>query len=375
MHSPLEPDPDCCSLYLQQLQSWRELAPLLAYIPHSCCAGITQQTRRNVQSLTCLAAADSSVLKEVSRPLLDGQSSPRLKGWLAATLNATPPAAPQLRSHLSLLQGCNTTLDLIKDVGFEMALHYLAGQCLASHQAIAGTNLGQHSSGTETQPPFGMTGQTAGVEEEEAAQLSTALVADLSEKVCLLQVALAALRSTALHASVNFPKIKELITVLKDLQRAKSASHSIVFVKERKSVHAVVAMLREVPDLVPISFFAYTGRANTGSRRDSGTRVSGMKLTEQKNALRQFKEAEGVAVLVATAAAEEGIDIINCEMVVCYTVVETGRELAQRHGRARKAGSVLVNIIELEDKTKLDKACLAESNARVAQLQLSELSL
>lgn len=326
--------------------------------------------------MTCLAAADSSMLKEVARPLLDGRSSPRLRGWLAATLNAAPPAASQLRSHLSLLQGCNTTLDLIKDVGFEMALHYLAGQCLASQQATAETNqTGQHKMGADTQLPSSVAGQTAGVQEEEAAQLSAALVADLSEKVCLLQVALAALRSTAVHAPVDFPKIKELITVLKDLLRGKSASHSIVFVKERKSVHAIVAMLREVPDLAPISFFAYTGRANTGSRRGIGARVSGMKLTEQKTALRQFKEAEGMALLVATAAAEEGIDVINCEMVVCYTVVETGRELAQRRGRARKAGSVFVNIIEVEDKTKLDKACLAEANARVAQLQLSELSL
>lgn len=327
--------------------------------------------------MTCLAAADSSVVNEVAKPLLDGQSSPRLRGWLAATLDAAPPAAPQLRSLLTLLQGCNTTLDLIKDVGFEMALHYLAGQCLASHQSTAGiSTTKQHNTGTEdSQLPFGAADQTAEAQEEAATKLSSAVMRDLSEKVCLLQVALAALRSTGSHAPVNFPKFKQLVTVLQDLQHGKTTSHSIVFVKERKSVHAIVAMLREVPELAPITFFAYTGRANTGSRHGDSTRASGMKLTEQKNALRQFKEAQGMAVLVATAAAEEGIDIINCEMVVCYTVVETGRELAQRRGRARKAGSKFVNIIELEDKTKLDNACLAEANAKVAQLQLSELCL
>ena len=95
------------------------------------------------------------------------------------------------------------------------------------------------------------------------------------------------------------------------------------------------------------------------------TRSGGMKLTEQNNALRQFKEAAGMAVLVATAAAEEGLDIINCEMVVCYTVVETGRERAQRRGRARKAGSLFVNIVQPDDQSKLDSACLAEANAKL----------
>lgn len=304
----------------------------------------------------------------------EGQSSGRLKGWLTATLGATPPSQPQLTAHLHLLKGCNTALGLIKDVGFEMALQYLADQCLASQKVTAG--LGITATGTGCQGP---TAQT--VQEQEAASMACAVVADLSEKVCPLPIALAALGTIGLRASISFPKFEELVAVLKELHSRKRNSHSMVFVKERQSVHAIVAILRKVPDLAPVQFFAFTGRATTGSRRVAGVttgssaRSSGMKLTEQKSALRQFKEADGTAVLVATAAAEEGLDIINCEMVVCYTVVETGRELAQRRGRARKAGSVFVNMVEPQDESKLSSACLAESNERVAQRQLSELLL
>lgn len=315
----------------------------------------------------------------MAKPLHDGQSSSRLRGWLTAVLADTPPAHPHLTALLNLLQGCNTALDLIKDVGFEMALKYLADQCLSSQQIATGpsTTATAAESGS---PSSGTTGQT--VLEEEAAKLAaSAVMVDLSEKVCHLPVALAALRNSGLHASVSFPKFRELVEVLQELHSSKSASHSMVFVKERQSVHAVVAMLRKVFDLAPISFFAFTGRATTGSRRIAGvstgnsTKPSGMKLTEQKNALRQFKEADGTAVLVATAAAEEGLDIINCELVVCYTVVETGRERVQRRGRARKAGSLFVNIVEPQDESKLSSACLAESNERVAQRQLSQLFL
>lgn len=317
------------------------------------------------------------MLAEVAKPLRDGQASSRLRGWLTTVLTDTSPAQPHLTAHLHLLQGCNTALDLNTDVGFEMALQHLAVQCLSSQQATAG--LSKSATGAESQSPSDMTAQT--VLEEEAARMASALVTALSEKVCHLPMALAALRNSGLHASVNFPKFRQLVEVLKGLQSSKSSSHSMVFVKERQSVHAIVAMLRKVPDLAPISFFAFTGRATTGSRRMLGvttgnsTRPSGMRLTEQKSALRQFKEAGGMAVLVATAAAEEGLDIINCEMVVCYTVVETGRELAQRRGRARKAGSVFVNIVESQDESKLSNACLSEANERVAQRQLSELFL
>ena len=313
----------------------------------------------------------------MAKPLRDGQSSSRLRGWLTAILAETPPAQPHLTAHLNLLQGCNTALDLIKDVGFEMALQHLAVQCLSSRQASAGVS--KTATGAGSQSPSGMTAQT--VLEEEAAKMASAVVTDLSEKVCHLPMALAALGNSGLHASVNYPKFRELVEVLKGLQSSKSASHSMVFVKERQSVHAIVEMLRKVSDLAPVSFFAFTGRATTGRRRVDGmticnsTRPSGMKMTEQKSALRQFKEAGGTAVLVATAAAEEGLDIINCEMVVCYTVVETGRELAQRRGRARKAGSVFVNIVEPQDESKLSSAGLSESNERVAQRQLSELFL
>ena len=313
----------------------------------------------------------------MAKPLRDGQNSSRLRGWLTAALTDTPPAQPHLRAYLNLLQGCNTALDLIKDVGFEMALQYLADQCLSSQQVTTG--LSTPSTSAESQASPGVT--ASAVLEEEASRMASAVVTDLSEKVCHLPMAVAALRSHGIHAAVSFPKFRELIEVLSGLQNSKRASHSMVFVKERQSVHAIVAMLRKVPELAAISFFAFTGRATTGRHRVVGlttgnsTRPSGMKLTEQKSALRQFREAGGMAVLVATAAAEEGLDIINCELVVCYTVVETGRELAQRRGRARKAGSVFINIVEPQDESKLSSACLAESNERVAQRQLSELFL
>lgn len=317
------------------------------------------------KALTCSADGCSTLLQEVAKPLVDGTASSTLEGWLKSFSAQTVPAS-QLRAHVTLLQSCNTALDLIKDVGFEVALQFLADNCLMNTQDKPGS--GNAQQGTAQQ-----VNTSSRVSQIDAARLSAELVTDLSKKVCHLQLALAAVGASISGASISFPKFKELVTLLADQQARTSASHIMVFVKERQSVHAIAAMLRKVPELAQISFFAYTGRAAAGS--GSTSRFSGMKRTEQKNALHLFKEAKGTAVLVATAAAEEGLDISSCEMVVCYTVVQSGRERAQRRGRARKACSLFVNIIEPQDQGKLADARLAESNACIAQLRLSEISL
>ena len=204
-----------------------------------------------------------------------------------------------------------------------------------------------------------------------ATNLSNALIHDLSEDVCHLQLALDALAAAQAGAQVSFPKIKEIVAILKDMQVKKSAWHSIVFVKERQSVHAITQLLGKMSDLANISFFAFTGRAkNSKQPTHPGQSSNGMKLSQQKDALLQFRETSGMAVLVATAAAEEGLDIINCELVVCYTAVDTGKEMVQRRGRARMAGSQFISIVEEHDQSKLRSAQLAECNAKLALMDL-----
>ena len=334
--------------------------------------------------------AGDDALKEMSGSLRDGQSSPKLKHWLDTQSAAASQTCPHLRSHITLLQACNTALNLHKDTGYEGALHFLASSCLAAHlSAFQQDNLAPNSqaSASPVPPPHAATAGVSkpSVSQAAAPSLTQALMQDLSDKVCHLQLALNALAVAPPAATFRFPKFKELVQVLTEMQGKKSAWHSIVFVKERQSVHAIVAMLRNLSQLAALSFFAFTGRATNSKRQTKpyqaapphtlGPRSAGMKSHEQKSALLQFKQAGGMAVLVATAAAEEGLDIIKCELVVCYSVVETGREMMQRRGRARMAGSQFVCIVEELDQARMDSARLAECNARVAQLHVADRCL
>ena len=51
-------------------------------------------------------------------------------------------------------------------------------------------------------------------------------------------------------------------------------------------------------------------------------------------------------ILVATAAAEEGVVTPRCEFAIRYTMVESGSEWTQRQGRARMHDRQFVSIIE-----------------------------
>ena len=60
--------------------------------------------------------------------------------------------------------------------------------------------------------------------------------------------------------------------------------------------------------------------------------MKGMSIRRQADTLDSFRVAQGMNVLVTTAAAKEGIDIPSCDFAVSYTVVESGREWTQRQG-------------------------------------------
>lgn len=270
---------------------------------------------------------------------------------------------------------CNTALELNKDTGFELPMQLLAGTCLAIQTSelnmpIQGSS---QASQMEVEESAVCTIRTCDISVTTAASMRQALMQDLASSIYKLQRSLDAMAAAQSGAS-GFPKFQELLTVLTEMQDKKNAWHGIIFVKDRQSVHAIAAMLQEVPQLANISFFIFTGQPNSSKRsklsspaQRSGVTSVGMRLNQQKNALLQFKEAQGMAVLVSTAAAEEGLDIINCELVVSYTTVETAREMIQKRGTARMAGSQFVCIVEEHDQTKIAMAQQAEHYARVAQ--------
>lgn len=175
----------------------------------------------------------------------------------------------------------------------------------------------------------------------------------------------------------GYPKLQALIRFLSDMNAKETAWHGIVVVKERQSVHTLTHMLQQVPDFAnEVSFHPCTGHGHQKQQQVTvGSFSRGMKITAQKDALKRFRCGEGRQVLIDTAAAEEGLDIVDCHFVVCFMVVESGHELIQRAGRARMRGSQVVHIVNRGsgDEASLLKAEQEKLNAGNAQLHFSHV--
>lgn len=76
-------------------------------------------------------------------------------------------------------------------------------------------------------------------------------------------------------------------------------------------------------------------------------------------------QSPGRKVLIATSAAEEGMDVPACEFVVRYNAAATGIQLVQSRGRARQRVSEFVAILQV--------GCVVEQGSGRARL-LADMS-
>ncbi|GAX84396.1 hypothetical protein CEUSTIGMA_g11818.t1 [Chlamydomonas eustigma] len=92
-----------------------------------------------------------------------------------------------------------------------------------------------------------------------------------------------------------------------------------------------------------------------GSLENSSELVSkGMSANKQQSVLEQFK-APGRRLLIATTAAEEGLDVPCCEFVVRFSPAASGIQRVQARGRGRKLGSVYFCLVQKGGEAKDEK--------------------
>ena len=164
--------------------------------------------------------------------------------------------------------------------------------------------------------------------------------------------------------------------ILRGIVKSRAAFHGIVFVRQRHGVHAIANMLRSLPEFAgDVQLHTFTGHsAMTGAKlAREGAEAAGMATRKQQEAVLRFRQGTGWEIMVATAAFQEGLDIVNCSFVLCYNITERGVQLMQWGGRARMFDSVLHILVEAgsKDEVLLGKAVAEERNDHLAQIQLA----
>ncbi|KAI1031280.1 hypothetical protein LB504_000909 [Fusarium proliferatum] len=150
---------------------------------------------------------------------------------------------------------------------------------------------------------------------------------------------------------VGHPKLTALAdTVLNHFmdQGENSATRVIVFSEYRDSAEDIVRMLNKHQPLIKASVFV--GQAD-------GKRGEGMKQAQQIEAINRFKRGD-FNVLVATSIGEEGLDIGQVDLIVCYDSSASPIRMLQRMGRTgrKRAGNIVLLLMRGKEEDQFAKS-------------------
>jgi ERCC4-related helicase len=172
-----------------------------------------------------------------------------------------------------------------------------------------------------------------------------------SEGYRRLQSYLSHCMETKSFSSAPNDKLDRLEVILEEHFRRHHAvkgdgsTRAIVFVSTRATVHECVARLRgSSSDIKAVAFVGQSGRSvGSGGEGASG----GINQQAQEQIVESFRQGH-VNVLVATSIAEEGLDIGEVDLIVCYDSVSSPLRLMQRMGRTgrKRAGRVVMLVVE-----------------------------
>jgi Fanconi anemia group M protein len=170
--------------------------------------------------------------------------------------------------------------------------------------------------------------------------------------------------------AARHPKLEALASVMEAFVREHPTSRCIVFTKYRASIPMLVAHLSGVKGVEARRFVG---------QGDASPKDKGMDRETQQAVLREFKETRSFNVLVATKAAEEGLDVADCDMVAFYEATASVIQFIQRQGRAgrRRDGTIAIMLAN-GTADQLNAAMLDEKLAampgiyyRVQRIQVS----
>ncbi|KAL6869714.1 3'-5' DNA helicase [Amphichorda felina] len=148
---------------------------------------------------------------------------------------------------------------------------------------------------------------------------------------------------------VGHPKLTALADrVLNHFMDNGEATRVIVFSEYRDSAEDIVRMLNKHKPLVKASIFV--GQAD-------GKRGEGMKQAQQIHTIERFRRGD-FNVLVATSIGEEGLDIGQVDLIVCYDSSASPIRMLQRMGRTgrKRAGNIVLLLMRGREEEQFAKS-------------------
>lgn len=142
------------------------------------------------------------------------------------------------------------------------------------------------------------------------------------------------------------PKISHKMNVLiQELLASPEDTKGIIFVRQT----ATVAVLAHILSVLPSTKSRFRVGSMVGTSRNGSWKrnVGDLYREDDCHHLDEFR-ADKIDLLVATNVLEEGIDVPDCNLVVCFDEPDNLKSFIQKRGRARQQESRLVIIADRE---------------------------
>lgn len=171
---------------------------------------------------------------------------------------------------------------------------------------------------------------------------------------------------------VSHPKLTKLEEiVVEHFKRCKSenvTTRVMIFSQYRDSVHEIVAILMEHSPLIKAMSFVGHG-PSTG-----GAKGKGFTQADQLRVIKEFTEGN-YNTLVSTCVGEEGLDIGDVDMIICYDMHKSPVRLVQRCGRTgrKRDGRVVMLMTEGREEHTFNQSVLQKKNLHASILSNQKL--
>ncbi|RLV90703.1 ATP-dependent DNA helicase MPH1 [Spathaspora sp. JA1] len=174
-----------------------------------------------------------------------------------------------------------------------------------------------------------------------------------------------------IKSGYSHPKIEALMDELGEFfQESSDDSRVIIFTEYRESALEIVQCIERNTSFKPHIFIGQAkeknstdGKSKTKKNSDGPTRTSsedaqikGMNQKLQKQIIKDFKSGT-YNILVATSIGEEGLDIGEVDLIICYDSTSSPIKSIQRMGRTgRKRDGKIILLFSGNEETKFNKA-------------------
>lgn len=162
-------------------------------------------------------------------------------------------------------------------------------------------------------------------------------------------------------SAVSHPKLFKLREIVVDhFQRAEKEGRPtrvMIFSQYRDSVHEIVALLEQHNPLIKAMSFVGHGSSSGGAK------TKGFTQADQIRVIKEFSEGN-YNTLVSTCVGEEGLDIGDVDMIICYDVHKSPVRLVQRCGRTgrKRDGRIVMLMTEGKEEHVFNQSMLQKKN-------------